>query len=214
MTPRDHLRAAVLAVVLLAHGLVSMPWGPPITAENLAKPKNQEQVDAWMLLVGPIGLSRATFERLLIDVSAWIVEVDDAVTAPIKPVLHALGTGQAWALFAAPDRTPTRLVVDVQGPDGLDRTVLRVLDPELRWRHSQLRWRRVRGCYDNLGEKPTRTYSNLARWIAARAFEDFPDAASVEIKLVSTTSRAFGDTSLRPPPKVEHRKRIRLPKAP
>lgn len=179
--PWPDVRAALLAVVLVAHGLVALPIGPRITEKSLTDPRAQDEVAAWMRLAGPLGFTKASFEQTLIVWSDRLVTADATITAPFKPVMHATRTGQGWALFANPDVDPLRFEVRGTFEDGSTRLLFARLDPDATWMSDVFAFRRVRGVYDLGGKGQPPRYVNLCRWVADRAFDDFPDLAKVEI---------------------------------
>lgn len=177
------VRAAGLALVILAHGIVSIPLQSKITPESLAKPEARVEVDGWMRLIEGLGLpvDRARFEAIIVEVSGALITVDRALTRPIQPILNITGTGQGWALFATPDSRPHTLTVEGRAGDGPWRVLHQRLG-DTRFLHYVLSYRRIRGVYDGSADAPGRGYRNLARWISARAFETWPELTEVRIR--------------------------------
>jgi hypothetical protein len=177
------LRAAALAVVILSHGIVSIPLQARITETSIHKPDAMTEVDGWMGLVNSLGIpvGRERFEDIVIQVSGTLWTVDKALTAPIKPVLHATGTGQAWALFATPDSRPHTLTVEGRSDGGPWRVLHRRLE-DTTFLHYILSYRRIRGVYDGSANNPGRAYRNLARLISERALDTYPDLIEVRVR--------------------------------
>lgn len=181
-SPWSTIRAALLLVVVVAHGLVAIPVGPRTTEESLDTEHGRREIDVWMRLAGPLGFSREGFESFVVTWSDRLVAADDLVTKPIKSVLHVFGQGQAWALFAGTDRDPQRLEVIGRRSDGADVLLYRRLDPSARFLSRVLDFRRVRGVYDLSSKSLPPRYKNLCRWIARRAFERYPDLTRVTVR--------------------------------
>lgn len=178
---RAHIRGAILALVLAVNGWVALPIGPRVTEKDLLKADAREQVDEWMSFLGPLGVTREGFENFVVKGSGFFVDLDHTVSTPIHPVNQLFRTGQSWALFSGADRTPLRFIVRGYTADGSQRTLFRRLDSEATFLGGVLNFRRVRGIYDlDRAELPKR-YKILARWIAVRAFDAYPDLEAVEI---------------------------------
>lgn len=176
------IRAAILAIVVGSQLLLALPIGPKVTEKGLKSERGKAEVDVWMSVVGPLGLSRTQFEDLVLWWSATLVDTDKKVTAPIKAVTKHLRTGQSWALFAGTDPTP--LVFEVIGFDdaGQQRVLFRRLDPDATWRIGQFDYRRVRGVFDLSKKGMPPRYTNFARWAADHAFADFPELKTVVVR--------------------------------
>lgn len=212
-----HLRAGLIAVVLLVHGVVALPIGPKITEASIASERGQRQFLAWHALVAPLGVDTDTFARWLIDGSSVLVDVDRALTSPVRPLFRLTGTGQAWALFASEDRDPHRLVVRVRHGEGTPwETVFRQLDPAHGhpWIGSHVGFRRHRGLWDGQGKYASKPYRLFGRSLSEAIFAEDPSVSHVELHLERSCVAAPGE---RPCEEVEveivHRRRY-TPRAP
>lgn len=182
-----HLRAALIGLALLGHGVYALPLPDRITADQIARPQAQRDLATWRDLLGSVGIHVDSEElgRFAMDTSSALASVHDALKAPFKPMFRLVGANQSWALFAAATTEPERLVVEIRragSPEWVP--VLRRLDPCCTWREEQLEYRRVRGVWDGQeggGNRPG--YKGLTKWIAARAFADFPDAERVRVRM-------------------------------
>lgn len=176
------VRAALILVVVVAHGLVAIPIGPRTTAESLATEHGRREIDVWMRLAGPLGFTREGFEDVVVTWSDRLVTADDLLTKPIKKVLHVFGQGQAWALFAGTDRDPIRLEVVGRRSDGAEVLLYRRLEGSARFLSPVLDYRRVRGVYDLSSKSLPPRYKNFCRYVARRAFETYPDLTEVTVR--------------------------------
>lgn len=182
------LRAALLAVVVFVHGVAASPLPPsPTTAKALSNPIAVEELDGWVKVLGGLGIqtTRPRLTELAIRSSEVTSELRDAVVKPFRPLLRITGTGQGWGLFTYPNTHPHRLVIEVER-DGEFQVVYRALDPEHDYLEPQLTFRRVRGVYDDNASKVRPSYESFARWVARQAFEDWPDATRVRVKMIRT----------------------------
>ncbi len=185
------IRASLLAVALLFHGLAAAPVPHVVTRDDLRNPVSAEEVAAWSRRLAALGIALPPDDLgdLVISVSGAIGRAHRALQAPARPVFAATGTGQGWALFANPDTHPARL--EVRGRRDGETTftpLFRHLDPDATWRAPALTYRRVRGVYDAGGyrSKPRKPYQRFARWIAREALAERPDLAAVEVRTVRT----------------------------
>ena len=69
-----------------------------------------------------------------------------------------------------------------------------------------VRYRRVRGVWDDSGDrpKPGKIYSRFVTWLAARVFADHPDIQAVRVRLDQVTVRVPGQATLKRPDKPRH----------
>jgi hypothetical protein len=202
-----HLRALLIALVLVANGIVALPFGPRVTKASLARPEARIEVDAWMGFASRLGLSRQEFEQLLIRESDRLVDWDETLTAPFKSFMGWTKTGQSWGLFAVPDADPMRFTVLGVDESGEERVLYRRLDGEHAFLRGALDFRRVRGVYDCGGSRKTLPprYQNLAKWVARQAFAAHPDLARVVVLQTETrTTLPWQD----PDPKLVERYRL------
>lgn len=198
------LRAALLAVVVFVHGVAASPLPPsPSSAKALANPIAVEELNGWVRLLGGLGVetNREQLTELAVESSIVTSELRSAVMKPFRPLLRITGTGQGWGLFTYPNTHPHRLVIEVER-DGKFEVVYRALDPEHAYLEPQLTFRRVRGVYDDNASKVRPSYESFARWVARHAFEDWPDATRVRVKMIRTHVVTPGQT---PDPKAETR---------
>jgi hypothetical protein len=182
------LRAALLAVVVFVHGVAASPLPPsPTTPKAMANPIAVEELNGWVTLLGELGVktTRAELTDLAIESSTVTSELRTAVIKPFRPLLRITGTGQGWGLFTYPNTHPHRLVIEVER-DGKFEVVYRALDPDHTYLEPQLTFRRVRGVYDDNASKVRPSYESFARWVARHAFEDWPDATRVRVKMIRT----------------------------
>ena len=199
MTPRsrwEHARAGVIALVLLAHGIYALPLPPGVSERRVAEAPFQRDLDPWLHLFALLHLpvDRPALQTFVVRSSSALHTLHTTLKAPFAPAMDLVGANQAWALFAATTVTPDRLEVAIRrGGSRKWEVVLRRLDPCCTWREPMLEYRRIRGVWDGMREAPRAGYKGLTKWIAARAFDDFPDATEVRVRLVRRTLSLPGD---------------------
>jgi len=181
-------RAGLIALVLLVHACAATPFPRRIRPEDARTPTAQEELGLWLKMLGKLGV-RATQDQLLDLVNAAAdlsLGVRDVVIEPFRPLLRITGTGQAWALFAYPERYPNHLQIEVREPAGGWRLVYAAADPERRFLADQLAFRRIRGVYDTAASRgaPGAAYDRFTDWVAREAFAAYPDATDVRVKML------------------------------
>jgi hypothetical protein len=195
MTPTAwaQVRAVVIAIVLVGHGIYALPLPAPVTSKQLATTDAERDLAVWRhgLAVVGIEVEDDQLRRFAIQGSAGLSRLHKVLKAPFKPAFDLVGANQAWALFASATTRPERLVVEIQrGSSTTWEPILRRLDPCCTWRESALEYRRIRGVWDGQDDDEQRPgYKGLTRWIARRAFEDYPDAQRVRVRLEQAISR-------------------------
>lgn len=183
---RSHLRAALIGLALLGHGIYALPLPRRITAAQMQEADRQRDLDVstgWMDTLG-IPLDREDLSRIAIEGSTALSRLHGALKAPWAPMFEVVGVDQAWALFASATTHPDRIVVSIQTEGSTEWTpVLRRLDPCCTWLEPELEYRRIRGVWDGQNERMRPAYRGLTKWISRRAFEEFPDAVKVRVHL-------------------------------
>lgn len=187
LTPRAWIRAALITLALVVHGIYAAPLPSRVTRADLDSAEGREEVDRWMTFVEGAGipLTRAQIEETTMAWTGALADLHKALRAPFYDALKLTGTGQAWALFASPDSHPHRLEVYVE-EGGVWRPIYRRNHPGLAWRDATFRFRRVRGLYDGSTGKSRVEYWNFTRWVAREALLDFPNATAVRVQMVRT----------------------------
>lgn len=102
---------------------------------------------------------------------------------PVRAVLRWTGTGQSWAMFAVPDRTPRTLEIhaEVDG-DWVPVFVKNVVDHPVIG--PRVRDRRIRALYDSAPESGSPGWWNFSRWVGRLALQGEPRATRVRVRVV------------------------------
>lgn len=181
-----HARALLITGHLGAVAVLAIPDASGVATSPTAwkNPTVQAELEAWAKRITALGhpIDAPTLQAEVLDAAeAW----NDAVAtlrAPVSFYAEGVGMSQRWRMFVAPHRHPAKLHVDIQR-DGQWQPVYEARSDEHRWRADQLGHIRTRAvlfryAWAGYGER----YRALARWIARRAGEDFPQAERVRIR--------------------------------
>jgi hypothetical protein len=177
-----HVRALLLAIVLVVEGAEAIP-GKPLNEQQLSRPEGLRVV-TWieraLAAVGSRPGQEAIGQRLLAG-SAAIVALRHALLLPFEPLFHYTGTGQRWALFVSARRECFRIRV-AAGSDASYQNLYRAQDIDEAALGPLLTYRRTRGLYDAGSQSsPSAAYAGLAKLIADRVFEQRPEVARVRV---------------------------------
>jgi len=186
VTRWDHARAAIILLALVAHGAHALPLPPRVTEHTLKEDWRQRDIRLWRGWLADAGIEvrHEAIEEQLLFWTNLTGTLHQTLKAPFRPLFRVTASDQSWALFAAASRRPERLVVEIrEDDDSAWRVISRRLDPCCNWMDEVIRYRRVRGVWDGQKKHSRRTYRNLSQWLADRAFEDFPEAQQVRVKL-------------------------------
>ena len=177
----------LIGIVLLSQWLDALPL-PELRKKDLQYPVAQDEITRWTGVINSLGVAVTEEEvvTLALEMGRIAIAFRQHTMAPLRPLKRLTGTGQSWGLFAYPDPYAGRLVVDVR--EGKGEWVTRFSAPGTIGadRLSQLlRYRRVRGIYDDIGDrpKPGATYSRFADWVAWEVFTESPEITAVQIRL-------------------------------
>lgn len=181
------IRAALISIVLLGQWIDALPL-PELRKKDLQYPVAQDEIQRWTGVLNSLGMTLSEEEAVegALKVGRIAIKFRQVTMAPIRPLKRVTGTGQSWGLFAYPDPYAGRLVVDVRADK--EEWVTRFSAPGTLGGDrlsQQLRYRRVRGIYDDLGDrpKPSSMYNRFADWVAWQIFTENPEITAVQVRL-------------------------------
>lgn len=177
------LRAAIIAVVLLANAIQAIPYAR-MDEENLDDPTyRQGDIESWYERLDPlIPVGREQFAQL-VRRGFWAAhETVRMLRWPTDWFFRNVHVGQQWGLFAIVTETPDSLVIEVRR-DKEWETLYRRLDGDHDWHDAQLKYRRIRGVWDGVKEEPKGTYKRLTVWLARVIFREQADVDRVRVVL-------------------------------
>jgi hypothetical protein len=179
------LRAALIALVLVVSWVDAMPL-PELSASDLRYEMAGDEIRAWQGVLARVGIvvSEGELAEAGLAIGARSTAFRRGILRPFRPFFRVTGVGQAWGLFAYPDPHAGRLVVEGRAGEeewqplyvapGADEPLEAVLE-----------CRRVRGVYDDVGDRPRpgAAWLRFADWIAALAFARYPELDEVRVRL-------------------------------
>jgi hypothetical protein len=204
-----YLRAALITVVVLVHGVAALPVPHVVHPRELDDPVARDEVARWVERLGRVGVELTPEElgTLVVTWSGRLGRAHRQVLAPARPLFRWTGTGQGWALFANPDTHPSRLELSfLQGTD--ERLAYRRLDDVHDWQADVLAYRRVRGLYDatSARHRATPTVRRLAGWLLSEAPAQVD---GLQLRQVATPLRLPGSRRKPKSPKERYRIEVR-----
>lgn len=187
-------RAFILLLVIVVHGIFAAPLPRAVKLRDMQRPAGVEEIDRWLSLFASVGFTpaRKDFEAWVVDSTSFWGGWHEAFKKPFRPVMRMTGTGQGWALFAAPDTHPHRLEVFVRvGGDW--SLIYRRFHPQASWNDGIFRFRRVRGVYDSSTQRQLPSYKAFSAWVAEQALADYPQATGAKVQMVRTHTTVPGE---------------------
>lgn len=174
------LRAAAILVMLAVQAVGALPVPPAVRAHDPNVRDEATRVGALFAALGVDTGGEAVARR-----TRTVVERYAAARAvlldPLRPFFRLTGTGQAWGLFAYPDRFPVRLVVEGRAADGEWVRLFAAQDPDATFAAEVFTYRRIRGVYDANAERGTRVWERFCTWAALEVFAARPDLDEVRV---------------------------------
>jgi hypothetical protein len=186
MTVFAHLLAILILLHLLAITLVALPsLGGGMNRQAWQDPTVQGEIAVWVDRLNGCGVEVTPqgLEDILWETAVRYDAVRQTGLAPFQPYYFYCGTYQAWGMFAAPHRFPTRLHIDVE-KEGAWHLVYVERDPEHGWLRARLDFSRMRPLMFRHGWPGyEEDYQSFAHWVARQAARDFPEASRVRLRL-------------------------------
>jgi len=172
----------IVAVVILALPDAGKLANKP---ERWNNPTVKAEFEAWAERLDSMGwdTDAATLRSDVFDAAQSWASTLEFLQAPVKPYADYVGVRQKWRMFVAPHRHPVKLHIELER-DGKWVPIQVARSDEYDWRGGQFDHARMRSLLFRYGWKPYRRYYRaLARWIATRVAEDFPEARRARIQL-------------------------------
>jgi hypothetical protein len=179
-----NLRAALVLFHITAISVCAFPAPDGRgTAAALAEPAAQVELEAWSKRLGASPEAIATFA---LNVAERWDAVHAALVAPFLPYLLWTGTYQSWAVFIAPNRTPTRVYFEVHArtsAPGVFQTVFEEGSKVFTWQAKELSAERTRALFE-LGSWPRFSWLGqpVCSWAARKLFVERSDIDRVRCR--------------------------------
>lgn len=176
------MRAALLAVHVLAVALLALPGASISSARGLKSRTVQADIADW---AGSLGVEPA-------ELTGWLRSLIRAyvgarwVLKPFERYAQLTGAKQGWAMFASPQRHPSELHIEGRVGDGPWELLYRPHDDKAAFMADFLRHNRVRKFSGRFARSARRSnYEGLADYVARRACEEREDLTEVRVALWS-----------------------------
>ena len=187
-----HIRAILITMHLVALALLATPNPSMFLRRSWWElPAAQAELLAWSEALTGLGIEHTpeSLKEALWSGFEEIGAVRKKLTRPLRPYVRYCGTAQDWPLFAIPQRKVSRLFIDLQDHDGEWETIYITQDPEVSWNHRRLSSERYRNKVFFISQPhKKKQYRKFARWMAAMAAADFPEAEQLRLRFhVQTT---------------------------
>lgn len=199
------VRALLLTAVVAVEWLDALPL-PTLRPYHLNQPIAKAELARWTAVLNGAGVE-ITQDELAergLAVGGAAVSFRQWSMGPFRPLKKLTQTGQSWGLFAYPDPFAGRLIVESDTGEGWQER-FRAPGSGDTLLSRQLRYRRVRGIYDDLGDvaKPRGGYSRFADWVAARLMAEAPETKRVRVRLDLVRVKLPGEGT-EPPEELRH----------
>lgn len=180
----------IRAALVGAHVLAVLAMATPSPSAGLRRsawkdPTVQAEFAAWNDRFHALGLdwSEEEMEDRLWDFAVGWDKARGAILTPIAPYGRYLGASQAWRMFVAPHRYPTRLHIELER-DGAWESLYIERSAAHAWRREVFDNDRMRSAIFRFGwSQYKKSWVAFADWVAQRAAEDFPDATRVRVRM-------------------------------
>lgn len=183
-TPRDHLRAALVAVHMVAVVGMALPSPEGLTEAKMKRADVAAQVESWTATLGAVGVPEDAAVWLMFEGGRALEKVEDRAERTFAPYARYAGVRQSWRMFSSSAPNGSRVEMWVR-EGGTWRPVYVALDPDARWRASLWEDGRVRGAVKVLGGKRfVERWEAFAKSAARRAAVDFPNADAFRLQRV------------------------------
>ncbi|MCK6515895.1 hypothetical protein L6R46_12655 [Myxococcota bacterium] len=178
----DKLRALFVLFHLVGITLLSLP--SPGKAQDLDAPEAAALLADLRALGARIGVERSAAEvkAIALGVSERVRAARATLLAPFNPYARLTGAKQGWSMFWAINHRPARLVIELEGPDGVWTPLYVARSDVYAWRRREMDQERVRGLvnqYSHLRDR--RSYRAFAAFIAQRALAEHPEAQRARV---------------------------------
>jgi hypothetical protein len=181
-----HLRAALIAMHLLAITLMALPNpGSGLQRSAWKDPTVQQEFGVWRGRLAAVGwaMDPDEFEQFLWSQATRYHQARKEVLSPFDWYYRYFGTWQSWRMFVAPHRFPARLEIQIDAGDGAWKSIYVARSPTYTWNREQFDHERFRAAVFRYGWPAyKRTWSQFAVWAAGRVFDDYPDAQAVRLR--------------------------------
>ena len=180
---RPHLWAAFILLHCVAIVVLALPGDAVVGRARWASANTKSDFAGWSRALGKVGVEVPPEQlgKRVYGVAEAYVSARSAIIAPFVYYRELAGAKQGWAMFASPQRHPVVVHVDAfEG--GAWRPLYRTRASA--WMSTQMDHARLRKLVGRFArEYRAPVFNDLARFLANRAFADFPNVERVRVRL-------------------------------
>ncbi len=180
-----HLRALLVLFHCSAVVVLSLPGSSMLDRARWRSENLKSDFAGWSSALSKVGVTIPPEELgvRVRGVAERYLRVRSLLVAPFGHYPRLSGANQGWAMFASPQRHPAEVHVDVLEA-GAWRPLFRPRDPAASWQSGPLTHHRMRKLMGRFArEYRDGVFSELAAFLASRAFSDVPAAERVRVRL-------------------------------
>jgi hypothetical protein len=199
---RDRLRAIGVAVHVVAVVLSALPsTDGGMRRADWAQPAVQEELGLW---ADRLGMPHAVFTERAWAFAVRLQRLQRAVLAPVDAYERVTGTAQSWTMFVAPDRVPSRFLLEVApSAEGPWTVRYRARDDAAAWMRPALDHERLRSSIFRWAwPSRARSLQHGCEALAWRVFDAEPGVARVRCRFDTERSASPEDRAAGRPPRV------------
>lgn len=186
LTWSDHARAILVALHLLAVGIMAFPSPSRVTPAQLTGREAQRVLADWRDGMSALGVSvsRAESEAWVLGFANSFMDARQVLLRPFRPYYALAGTGQSWKMFGMLNQSPGRVLIELN-IDGAWLPVYRARDPELTWNARQLDSERFRAMLNDASwGRNKKGYIRFVNWLSCvRVPVLSPEAGEVRVSV-------------------------------
>lgn len=182
------LRALLIFYHVFAVVILSLPSPRRMNDRAAWKTEpSQQEFARWSESLGSLGIdiTPAELEAKMWNLAQSYLAVRKKLVAPVEHYRKYAGVGQGWKMFSRPQIQPGRVHIDILREQGRPFEPLYVEGSDTHtWRSHQFKHNRIRKLFGRLRRNPRpHAFNAFARWIAAEAAREFPDAVALRVRL-------------------------------
>lgn len=209
----------VVAAYVLFHIASILVGSVPAPSDAMSRaawkdPTVQDEFAAWAELLSRLGLAvePAQLQQVASRLFVGWMRFMGAAMIPFRGYSELTGTIQAWSMFVAPHRYPSRLHVDISEAGGDWRPIYVARSREWVWRKGLLDHMRFRSAIFRYAWPQYFGYfRQFATWLAAEAARDFPAATHIRVRMYKCRSCSPKEIREGNPPTGEFTPDVTLP---
>jgi hypothetical protein len=188
---RPHLGGAFILFHCVAIIVLALPGDAVVGRARWAAANTKSDFAGWSRALGKVGVDMPPEElgKRVHGVAEAYVGVRSRIITPFAYYREVAGAKQGWAMFSSPQRHPVEVHVDgfeagSWRPLYRTRSSLDQRSTDSQWMSTQMDHARLRKLVGRFArEYRENVFTELGRFLANRAFADFPNVERVRVRL-------------------------------